>query len=1385
MNRGLSVLIILCCFGCPVFSQINIDVATQDASCSGKGTITVSASGGKLPYSYEIIANTCSLNNKPLQSSPIFNGLTSCTYTVKVIDADGKSSTKAAIVGGDYIGPSASVAVSGCSFIINVRNGSAPIQYAISTDGGKSYAPPTTQNIYSNLAEGTYFLKIEDACNSTYITSATIDLDTLEYYFVRIRALNVIHDSIMVNGIRGGQGPFQFFIVNGVDTLKNSVNRFALKDIVKTCNTKVVINTGCGVYTRRFDFVDTEIGCLNYSLGTVEFKVNVGVGPYISFNYFANTSAQVPGLKINDLIKNNDYYSFGVKDACGDFSNSNDLMYRVRPELSFTTKKECTEFSSSTLTISQNNPRKSGFDVECITCNPVTKYTGITTSTPILNLNTGKKTLVITDSCGTRWTCMSEYIIPVTESCDSIKLSLVNSFLCDNRTSGNSFSGDTIPADMFYLRRLDGVLIDSSGSGVFRNLVNGQYKVEGRSASCGLIQGSYSRDLMVQAPKYRIGINQFNNDCKIYYVLNVDFDFFPYSLTDLSGKSIAANAPVNTQFGPYYNNLLPGRYILKSLKNCWQDTINLPVVEAKLKLENITVCPAGGSVTVSGGKSFTEWKAYYATQNLDLYFINNTADWYDFSRISRFNYDTAQHTYYNIEPGKTYTIYLHSIASINYSDISNTCAIDSLTFTVPTYAPPSLISDLSLKCDQTNTLLSQLKIAKGTKPFVIQEIDCLNQNLIGSPMTTSDSTLAFTNLSLANHCFKITDACQNTAITESTIGDLNANIQSLKNCDSTTTFYFSTILGAGYRWTNKANQVIGLTPSITITDPASGEEIRLSIDFKGCGINKSLPITSTTLQKLGVSIHPNKIIRLCRGGSIKLSPSIVGGLAPFTYLWSTGSSDSTITIMTQGKYGLKITTATGCIVEDSVELVIGSPLIVSSTITRVSCFGDSTGSIRNTISGGFKPYTYEWSDGTRSDSIQNRPAGSYTLTLTDDAGCMIQHVVVIGENMQLNGLITSTIATCDVSKDGQLMLVPQGGISPYKYLWSDGSQTKDLINTNPGNYSVTLTDALSCTRVLSAQVQKKPLISVNRIDTICAGLAITVGNSRYTISGSYIDTLKNRLGCDSVVRTSLLVKAPLQYTINSKNPTCNDLRNGEILIDNINSKGPYQFLINNMPFPGLATNILASGNYVVKLIDGHQCALEKGVALANPPKITLEVGKDTILQFGDSLSLQVLTNVNNADIKKISWTGSPGYTCDVCRLQAVLKPKQDINYKVEIETTLGCKAQDLFTVKVNSDFRTYAPNILKLSEGNTADRNNRFTIYGPSYLEMIDYLKIFNRYGTLVFEVKNIPANDVQFGWDGTFKGQKTQSGVYIYVASVLFSDNNRRILKGDLTVVD
>ncbi|MBK8280017.1 MAG: gliding motility-associated C-terminal domain-containing protein [Saprospiraceae bacterium] len=1937
MNPYFSLLCSIVFTSNTIQSQVSIDFITQDASCSGKGSIQVIATGGKSPYFYEIINNACGLNNKPLQSNQTFTGLSSCSYSVKVVDSDGRLATKEVIVGGNYIGPSASIAVDGCGFAVNRKNGSDPLKYSISTNGGLTYGAPSAQYIFKGLANGTYYIKIEDACNSVFISSATITLDTIEYDFWGTT------DSIRFYNVRGGQGPYKFYIVTGDDTLKSNSYSFAARDIVKTCATKLIIQTPCGRQIDDFKYVDAENVCLNQTAGTAEFKVNVGVSPFsVYLEYPPNGGKTYSGLSINGLPKNQVYYSYSVTDRCGHHSAGSMDFIRYRPEFSFTTSRSCNELTSSQLNIIQNKAaRKTSYTVECTSCMPNQRFNAIEKPVTINNLNSGKKTITIKDSCGSMWTCSSELLIPVEESCESIKLRLVNAFTCDNRPAGYSFSGDTMAVEMYYLKTSAGILIDSNVTGIFSGLMNGLYLVQARKTTCGLIQGNYSRNIVLQAPFYYVNprIDPRNKACQQSYFLNIESKYAPYTLSDSIGRPIFLNSnTVNSMV--YYEALKPGKYIIKSLLNCWQKEINLPLLTPKIKKENITVCPAGGSIEISGGKSSNQWREYFNALGLPLGAAINSADFYSLtSRYSTFNYDTARHTYYNIEPGKSYTIYLHSFAeSTNFED--NTCPIDSFTFTAPLYTPPTLLSDLSLKCDHSNSTFIQLKVNHGTKPYSLQEINCTNHNNIGTISLSQDSIIILNTTNLNTHCYKVTDVCQNSSNTESSIGDLNSNIQILKNCDQTMTFYFSFIPGADYNWKNKSNAFLGNQNSITIPDPEIGEEIKLNLIYKGCTIAKSLIIDSLIIKKFDVGIIANKDLKLCAGDSILLTASILNGIGPFqfrwsngvmsdhvmikssgfqtlwitnglgctdsaslsisisdplkvsvvqrdincfgdstgliridpvggffpyifswstgaigntkdsisklaagsykytvtdnigctiadivtlaqnpkliltsnstiasctgsidgtaevisagglpgyTYRWNTGSTTNQLQHLNPGIYTVSVTdrasctstidinieqksiipiqrndticpgsniqighrihsltgiyldtlktiqgcdsiiqtnlmvlpfevkikadrpadlcagdsislmasvvgefsplmyswnngskedniwinktgiqtvqvyNAFGCTVTASLEIRVGSPLSIDVNKRNIDCFGASSGIIKIVTTGGLLPYKYLWATGERSDSVSALPIGQYSVTVTDIAGCSLTEGINLSQNQKLelttnviqatcnlsmdgsvsvfpsggvaeyhyswnngssqnsitklnpgayqvtvtdkegckistslevlyhapiihqrndticsgasliigasrytisgnyrdtlktlqgcdsiemtqltvipfnvsifadkktnlcagdsihltasvtgglapldylwttgprsnsiyikssgmhrviirnglgcldtaeisimvgdsikvkstvkpiacfgdstgslkiqpyggfypyrylwsNGTVSDSIislsygqysvtitdsaecsiteyfnfsqhpklilnskvslATCSTSNDGIAEVIPSGGLAGYKYEWNNGDKKSRLTNLNPGLYSVTVTDQASCRATAQLEVNKGPEIIRQRSDTICSGASLHIGASIYNESGTYRDTLKTIYGCDSIIISRLTIKSPVQYTITPTDPKCNDERNGTISIFDVSNTTPYIYEIDGKTINGSKAENLSSGNYNIKISDAYGCYTERTIALINPKLIDLYVGKDTVIQYGDSIKLKAITNIDTDQVKTIRWISNQQIICSNC-IGTTIKPTKDILLKIELETINGCTAVTQLIIKVNADFKVFAPNILILNLGSGhSSQNSIFTLYSKHHVTELEYLRIFDRFGALIFEVKNAPMGDPGYGWNGMYKGKLVPAGVYVFLAKVKFTNEFERIVSGDITVVN
>ena len=95
--------------------------------------------------------------------------------------------------------------------------------------------------------------------------------------------------------------------------------------------------------------------------------------------------------------------------------------------------------------------------------------------------------------------------------------------------------------------------------------------------------------------------------------------------------------------------------------------------------------------------------------------------------------------------------------------------------------------------------------------------------------------------------------------------------------------------------------------------------------------------------------------------------------------------------------------------------------------TNPSCFGKNDGSIAAFPSGGQAPYTYAWSSGGTSAIKSNLPAGSYTLTVTDAAGCQVVASAALTQPAQINGSIVAADATCFGAANGSIDVTVSGG----------------------------------------------------------------------------------------------------------------------------------------------------------------------------------------------------------------------------------------------------------------------------------------------------------------------------------------------------------------------
>jgi|GEM_PF-2895003 len=223
---------------------------------------------------------------------------------------------------------------------------------------------------------------------------------------------------------------------------------------------------------------------------------------------------------------------------------------------------------------------------------------------------------------------------------------------------------------------------------------------------------------------------------------------------------------------------------------------------------------------------------------------------------------------------------------------------------------------------------------------------------------------------------------------------------------------------------------------------------------------------SDTAEKI-ITIHPiiesniteqNNVT--CFGsedGSAIVTP--FGGMQPYTYLWNTGNTDSTLTNVSGGDYFVTVTDFNGCSSISDTLILEPSQFAISLDISNVSCFGMNDGS----ISVATPASSYLWNNGATTQSINDLIPGDYSLTVTNSNGCISTSGVNIQEPLELEitaNSISNTI--CSSSNDGFIDISVNGGMPPYSYLWSNGYILEDLNNLEEGNYTVTVADVNNC-----------------------------------------------------------------------------------------------------------------------------------------------------------------------------------------------------------------------------------------------------------------------------------------------------------------------------------
>lgn len=387
------------------------------------------------------------------------------------------------------------------------------------------------------------------------------------------------------------------------------------------------------------------------------------------------------------------------------------------------------------------------------------------------------------------------------------------------------------------------------------------------------------------------------------------------------------------------------------------------------------------------------------------------------------------------------------------------------------------------------------------------------------------------------------------------------------------------------RWFSSSNVMI--STNLGIQSKPAGDFFFEAEDSYGCTAKNSeenserfkvtIPEPDSHLSISGFSITEPS----CYGfgnGSITLSSS--GGWSKHEYSITSSSSgysiDSNFNNLESGNYTVWLRDSIGCVIYADIEVDQPDSLkLTTNLVEDVSCFGESSGIVELSATGGNSGYNFLRSTG---DSNQNGyfsslPAGLHSFSVTDSKGCEDFIDVEINQPSQIVYTITKLVQPICGGNQGELEILPNGGTNPYQIEWANQSLpgTFSLSNLTSGSYAFTLRDSKGCSRTFTELL--------NDID------------------------------------------GPSVQLANIINPSCDYRNDGSIQVAITGGTQPHtvSWVNENQTWQGTETiQNLPKGNYTVKVTDSNGCLASKSISLNAPQALSFAVSTNPVSCWGTS-----------------------------------------------------------------------------------------------------------------------------------------------------------------------
>jgi SprB repeat len=1211
-------------------SVIAVITSQKNVSCNGgnNGTATVSSSGGSSPYTY-------SWNTSPVKTTSSITGLAAGAYAVVISDATGSKIT----VNFNITQPIALVAT--LSSTNNVKcNGGNTGSATVSGSGGTSpytyswnTSPVQTTATAINLSAGSYTASITDALgcsksiNVAITQSSILSASLSSSNNVKCFGANTGSATVAASG---GTSPYTYsWNTSPVQTTNTASNLAAGTYTVSVTDASGCSKTVNATITQPSALSasissSSNVKCFGGNTGSATVSVSGGASPY---TYSWNTSPVQTTATASKLPAG--VYVANITDAYSCTQNVRITISQplaLSASISGSNNVNCKGSNTGSATVSVSG----GTTPYTYSWNTSPAQTTATAN----NLAVGTYTANITDAMG----CSNSVNVTIIQSLLSLNINSSSNVKCNGGNTGSatvSASGGTSPYT--YSWNTTPVQTTSTAS----NLLAGTYTASITDA----IGCSKSINVTITQPSLLSVSISSSSNAKCNGGNNGSATVIASGGTSPYTYSWNTN-PVQTTTTA--NNLAAGTYTAS--------------------VTDASGCSKTVSVTITQP---TALSAIISSSSNVKCFGGNTG-----SATVSASGGTSPYTYsWNTSPVQT-TVTASNLAAGTYTvsitDASGCNKTVNVSITQPPILAASVSSQNNIKCNGGNTGSATVSVSGGTTPYTY--------SWNTSPAQT---TATANNLAVGTYTANITDAmgCRNSVNVTIIQSLFSVNINSSINvkCNGGNTGSTTVSASGGtspytYSWNTSPVQT-----TATASDLTAGTYTVTVTDALGC--NKSINATITQPSVLSVSISSSSNVK-CNGVSTgSATVGVSGGTLPYSYSWNTNPVQTTAIAnnLAAGTYTASVTDASGC--SKTVSVTITQPTALSASISRstnIKCFGNNTGLATVSASGGTSPYTYSWNTSPVQTTVtaSNLAAGTYTVSITDASGCNKTVNATITQPPILAASVSSqNNVKCNGGNTGSATVSASGGTSPYTYSWNTSpvQTTVTASNLTAGTYTVSITDAMGCSKLVSVVISQPAVLaaSLSNVNVKCNGdntgsatATVSGGTSPYTYSwntspvqttstassltaGTYTVNVFDASGCsksmDVLIRQPSILSANISSSSNIK---CFGDTAGLATVIANGGTLPYSYSWNTSPVQTTATvSNLPSGNYTASVIDSFGCSKFIDVTITESPELSANISSySNVKCFGDTTGSATVIASGGISPYTYSWNTTPVQT---------------------------------------------------------------------------------------------------------------------------------------------